>query len=117
PASVRLSLGPRTKRRSAECSRNWATSCRHPDKLYDPAESEGCCSSWNRKATTRPDSNSETSAAFDLRAEGSVCIGCAFRDRLRPSERPNRNGHWFGSSVLKCEAWDFSLFCRSRSFC
>src|SRR5208283_3744022 len=83
----------------------------------DPAESEGCCSSWNRKATTRPDSNSETSAAFDLRAEGSVCIGCAFRDRLRPSERPNRNGHWFGSSVLKCEAWDFSLFCRSRSFC
>ena len=22
-----------------------------------------------------------------------------------------------GSSVLKCEAWDFSLFCRSRSFC
>jgi len=24
---------------------------------------------------------------------------------------------FFGSSVLKCEAWDFSLFCRSRSFC
>ena len=23
----------------------------------------------------------------------------------------------FGSSVLKCEAWDFSLFCRSQSFC
>ena len=23
----------------------------------------------------------------------------------------------FGSSVLKCEAWDFSLFCRSLSFC
>ena len=22
-----------------------------------------------------------------------------------------------GSSVLKCEAWDFSLFCRSQSFC
>ena len=22
-----------------------------------------------------------------------------------------------GSSVLKCEAWDFSVFCRSRSFC
>jgi hypothetical protein len=22
----------------------------------------------------------------------------------------------FGSSVLKCEAWDFSLFCRSQSF-
>ena len=22
-----------------------------------------------------------------------------------------------GSSVLKCEAWDFSLFCRSLSFC
>ena len=24
---------------------------------------------------------------------------------------------YFGSSVLKCEAWDFSLFCRSQSFC
>src|SRR5208282_4440848 len=24
---------------------------------------------------------------------------------------------FFGSSVLKCEAWDFSLFCRSQSFC
>ena len=22
-----------------------------------------------------------------------------------------------GSSVLKCEAWDFSVFCRSQSFC
>src|SRR5208337_1633402 len=22
-----------------------------------------------------------------------------------------------GSSVLKCEAWDFSLFCRGQSFC
>ena len=22
-----------------------------------------------------------------------------------------------GSSVLKCEAWDFSLFCRSQFFC
>ena len=22
-----------------------------------------------------------------------------------------------GSSVLKCEAWDFSLFCRNQSFC
>ena len=22
-----------------------------------------------------------------------------------------------GSSVLKCETWDFSLFCRSQSFC
>ena len=21
------------------------------------------------------------------------------------------------SSVLKCEAWDFSVFCRSQSFC
>ena len=29
-------------------------------------------------------------------------------------------GDWepiFGSSVLKCEAWDFSVFCRSQSFC
>ena len=26
-------------------------------------------------------------------------------------------GNATGSSVLKCEAWDFSLFCRSRSFC
>ena len=26
-------------------------------------------------------------------------------------------GHLVGSSVLKCEAWDFSLFCRSQSFC
>ena len=26
-------------------------------------------------------------------------------------------GHNGGSSVLKCEAWDFSLFCRIRSFC
>ena len=25
--------------------------------------------------------------------------------------------HRVGSSVLKCEAWDFSLFCRSQSFC
>ena len=24
---------------------------------------------------------------------------------------------FFGSSVLKCEAWDFSVFCRSQSFC
>ena len=24
---------------------------------------------------------------------------------------------FLGSSVLKCEAWDFSLFCRSQSFC
>ena len=23
----------------------------------------------------------------------------------------------YGSSVLKCEAWDFSVFCRSQSFC
>ena len=25
--------------------------------------------------------------------------------------------HRVGSFVLKCEAWDFSLFCRSQSFC
>ena len=25
--------------------------------------------------------------------------------------------HRCGSSVLKCEAWDFSVFCRSQSFC
>ena len=24
---------------------------------------------------------------------------------------------FFGSSVLRCEAWDFSVFCRSQSFC
>ena len=24
---------------------------------------------------------------------------------------------FLGSSVLKCEAWDFSVFCRSQSFC
>jgi hypothetical protein len=31
--------------------------------------------------------------------------------------RVSFGGFEFGSSVLKCEAWDFSLFCRSQSFC
>ena len=31
--------------------------------------------------------------------------------------RNQMEGNVLGSSVLKCEAWDFSLFCRSQSFC
>ena len=30
---------------------------------------------------------------------------------------PSGTVEFLGSSVLKCEAWDFSLFCRSQSFC
>ena len=46
--------------------------------------------------------------------------------RLRPFLPDAGQGHilltsraqdFQGSSVLKCEAWDFSLFCRSLSFC
>ena len=37
-----------------------------------------------------------------LNEESRMCPRCLKKD---------------GSSVLKCEAWDFSLFCRSQSFC
>ena len=33
------------------------------------------------------------------------------------AENSRRQADYQGSSVLKCEAWDFSLFCRSLSFC
>ena len=41
---------------------------------------------------------------------------------VRPEGRLPKPRNWLracfhGSSVLKCEAWDFSLFCRSQSFC
>ena len=40
-------------------------------------------------------------------------MGQEFETLARDAAATNQNG----SSVLKCEAWDFSLFCRSRSFC
>ena len=47
----------------------------------------------------------------DVRDE--TVIPLVHLDRVHFRER----GRFAGSSVLKCEAWDFSLFCRSRSFC
>jgi hypothetical protein len=38
-------------------------------------------------------------------------------ERCRPGKQYAARHGSVGSSVLKCEAWDFSLFCRSQSFC
>ena len=35
----------------------------------------------------------------------------------RSETKPLKDRSNHGSSVLKCEAWDFSVFCRSQSFC
>ena len=44
-------------------------------------------------------------------------IRCQSRNyRRRPCPRCGQSTI-AGSSVLKCEAWDFSVFCRSQSFC
>src|SRR5271166_6687710 len=53
----------------------------------------------------------------ELRCHAELQVGRLEHRVLVVRLEVNLRWHQLGSSVLKCEAWDFSLFCRSQSFC
>ena len=57
----------------------------------------------------------ETQRGFRGRTECQKAWRAVVPDLVAPFGMPEEEQD--GSSVLKCEAWDFSLFCRSLSFC
>ena len=61
-------------------------------------------------------------ATRSSRGHRTICVPIEEEDYLRIIHDPKAfrrtlDDCFRGSSVLKCEAWDFSLFCRSQSFC
>ena len=56
-------------------------------------------------------------AESELATRAAATISRRIKDAKFPVLKDFEIYDFSGSSVLKCEAWDFSLFCRSQSFC
>ena len=78
----------------------------HFSPLAWPAADRGVYVKWNRLANTRLNLRRSSTASPQSATEVNI-----------PSGSPVPHDHPEGFFRLKCEAWDFSLFCRSQSFC